>query len=114
AGAIDLAGMDSSVAPGDDFYAYANGTWLKSAAIPADRSTWGLTAQMRGLTDRRTADLIKETLAAPAGSEARKIADFYASYMDEAGIETKGLAPVRPDLARIAAISDKRQLAAAL
>src|SRR5438128_11947639 len=82
AGAIDLAGMDSSVAPGDDFYAYANGTWLKSAAIPADRSTWGLTAEMRGLTDRRTADLIKETLAAPAGSEARKIADFYASYMD--------------------------------
>src|SRR2546425_13216416 len=80
---IDLAGMDSSVAPGDDFFAYANGTWVKTAEIPADRSTWGSTGQMRELTDKRTAQLIQTAAASddPAGAETRKIADGYASYM---------------------------------
>ena len=113
---VDLAGMDTAVAPGDDFFAYANGSWLKTAQIPPDRSSWGVGAELIELTNRRTADLIKETAAgdAPHGSDARKIADTYAAFMDEAGIEALGLKPLAPKLARIAAISSKRELAGAL
>src|SRR6185437_14358314 len=57
---IDTAGMDKSVAPGDDFFAYANGTWLKTTEIPADRSSWGVGAELAELTTKRTADLITE------------------------------------------------------
>jgi predicted metalloendopeptidase len=113
---VDLAAMDTAVKPGDDFFAYANGAWAGAAEIPADRSTWGATAQMRELTDKRNAELIQAAAAAKAapGSEAQKVGDYYAAFMDEAAIEAKGLAPVKPELARIAAIKDRRQLAAML
>ncbi|MEO8927561.1 MAG: M13 family metallopeptidase, partial [Caulobacteraceae bacterium] len=113
---VDRAGMDAAVAPGDDFFAYANGTWVKTTEIPPDRARWGVGAIMAQGTDRRTADLIQETAAAsPApGSEARKIADYYGAYMDEGAIEAAGGAPLAPALARIAAIADKSALAAAL
>jgi putative endopeptidase len=109
---IDLAGMDRSVAPGDDFYAYANGTWMKETEIPPDRAAHGPDAVLNELTNQRTADLIKEASGsgAAAGSEARKVGDYYASYMDEAGIEAKGLRPLQPRLDRIAAIADRKQL----
>ena len=115
-GGIDLAGIDRSVAPGDDFFAYANGTWIKNTEIPADRSSYGVGAMLDELTLQRTADLISETARtkASAGSDARKIGDFFASYMDEAGIEAKGLRPLTPALDRIAAISDATGFARAL
>src|SRR5947209_4871960 len=105
-GGLDLAGMDKSVAPGDDFFAYANGAWLKTTVIPPDRSSAGVGAELTELTARRTAELIAATTKAeaPAGSETRKIGDYYASFLDEATIEKKGLAPLRPTLARVAAI----------
>jgi predicted metalloendopeptidase len=110
---IDLAGMDRSVVPGDDFFAYANGAWIKSTEIPADRSTWGPSSELTELTARRTADLIAEAAKTkgPAGSDARKIGDYYASFMDEARIEARGLAPLKPALERVAAISDAPGLA---
>ncbi len=112
---IDAAGIDRSVAPGDDFFAYANGAWIKATQIPADRSSWGTGAILAELTAKRTADLIRELRpAAPAGSDARKIGDYYASFMDEARIEQQGLEPLEPELARIAAITDRGQLARAL
>jgi len=113
---LDLAGMDRSVAPGDDFFAHANGTWVKNAAIPADRSAFGTSAMVYERTEKRTAALIKALAAksSPAGSEAQKISDFYTSYMDEAGIEAKGLTPLRPLLERLAAITDRSALAKAL
>ena len=113
---IDLAGIDRSVAPGDDFFHYANGTWLKTAEIPADRSYWGTGGMLIELTARRTADLITEAskTEGPAGSDARKIGDTYATFMDEAAIEAKGLQPLRPALEKIAAISDAFALARAL
>jgi putative endopeptidase len=116
ASGIDLAGVDRSVAPGDDFFAYANGAWIKSTEIPPDRSTYGVSAVLTELTSRRTADLITEAskTRAPAGSDGRKIGDYYASFMDEAAIEAKGLEPLRPTLSRIAAISDARTLAVCL
>jgi putative endopeptidase len=113
---IDLDGMDKTVAPGDDFFRYANGTWLKNAEIPADRSSWGSSSVLDELTSRRVADLIAETVKTPApvGSDTRKIADTYATFMDEAAIEAKGLAPLKPAFDRIAAIADKAGLARAL
>jgi putative endopeptidase len=112
---LDLAAMDRSVAPGDDFYAYANGTWLKTSEIPPDRSSWGVGAELVEKTDKRVADLIQEAAAkAPAGSQARKIGDYYQTYLDEARIDRLGLAPIRPTLARIDAIRTKQALAAEL
>jgi len=110
---LDLAGMDRSVAPGDDFYAHANGAWVKRTVIPADRGGYGVGNEVADLTDRRTAALIKAAAAAkaPAGSELRKVADYYTSFMDVKTIEAKGLAPLQPTFQAIAAIQDRRQLA---
>src|SRR5215469_15211801 len=90
-GGVDFAGMDHSVKPGDDFFNYANGSWIKKTEIPADRSNYGVGAIMVEKTLKEVRGLIEEAArgkAAP-GSDARKIGDFYASYMDEAGIEAK-------------------------
>jgi putative endopeptidase len=110
---IDLAGIDRSVAPGDDYFAFANGTWLKTTEIPADRSSWGTGAIVAERTAKRTADLIAEASkeTAPPGSDARKVGDYYATFMDEAAIETKGLGPLKPTLTAIATIRDAQSLA---
>src|SRR5580658_1398915 len=109
---IVVANMDRSVKPGDDFYGYANGGWLKRTEIPPDRryiDPNGLDFDgSNDLSRERIASLIEEaTKTNTPGSNARKIADFYHSYMDEASIEAKGLAPLRPQLDAIAAIRDK-------
>jgi putative endopeptidase len=117
---IVVANMDRSVKPGDDFYGYANGGWLKRTEIPPDRryiDPNGLDFDgSNDLSRKRIAALIEEASKAnaPAGSTTRKIVDFYHSYMDEATIEAKGLAPLRPHLDAIAAIRDKHDLARAL
>lgn len=111
---IDLSGMDKSVRPGDDFFAFANGTWLKTATIPADHASWGMGAELSELTDKRVAELIQKAGAAPASPETSKVADFYAAYMDEAGIEQQGLTPLAPTLQQIAAIKTREALSAYL
>src|SRR5438309_730656 len=90
---IAVENMDRSVKPGDDFYHFCNGEWIK-----------------------RTSELIEEIAKSNAApwSGPRKVADLYNSYMDEAAIEAKGLAPLRPHLEAIAAIRDKKELALAL
>jgi predicted metalloendopeptidase len=110
---VDVVGMDRSVKPGDDFFSYANGTWLKQTEIPADRSSYGAAAILTELTDRRVADLIQQATkaSAPAGSERRKIGDFYASFLDTTAIDRAGLQPLRPILDSIAAIADRKELA---
>ncbi|MBV8405896.1 MAG: M13 family metallopeptidase [Gammaproteobacteria bacterium] len=112
---LDFAGIDRSVAPGDDFFRYANGNWLAKTAIPADQPDWGTFAVLTELTLKRTDELIRaaETTASP-GSEARKIADYYASYMDAARIEQLGSTPLVPLLREIDAIADRTALARAL
>jgi len=108
--------MDTSAAPGDDFNAYANGGWIKATPIPADKPSYGIDEILADETRKRTLTLIQE--AAQAGSDAsgdaRKIADFYASFMDEAAIESKGIAPLKPQLDAIAAIADRHDLARVL
>jgi predicted metalloendopeptidase len=109
---IDLAGMDRSVKPGDDFFAYSNGGWLTSTEIPADRSAWGSGAELTEKTTAEVSDLIKGAETAKPGTEARKAGDYYAAFLDQKTIDARGLKPLAPTLARIAAIKDRRGLAA--
>ncbi|MDE1894205.1 MAG: M13 family metallopeptidase [Xanthomonadaceae bacterium] len=113
---IDLAGIDHAVLPGDNFFDYANGHWLKTAKIPADRSGTGTFLKIFELTEQHTADLIRHAGAShpAAGSNARKIADYYAAFMDEAAIAKHGLAPLKPELSAIDAIASKDDLARVL
>ena len=110
---VSPGNMDRSVKPGDDFFQFANGNWMKRTEIPPDRGAVDVWTKLGDLTDERTADLVAEIAKSnpPAGSKERKVADLYNSYMDEAGIESTGLAPLRPHLDAIAAIHDKRELA---
>ena len=113
---IVVANMDRSVKPGDDFFRYANGDWIKRAEIPPDRPSLNVFARLTDLSNKRTADLIEELAKSnsPVGSGPRKVTDLYNSYMNDAAIEAKGLAPIRPHLDAIAAIRDHHQLAHAL
>jgi putative endopeptidase len=113
---IVVANIDRSVKPGDNFYLYANGDWIKRTTIPPDRAAVDVWTKLADLGNQRTADLIEEMAKsnAPAGSENRKVADLYNSYMNEGVIEQRGLAPLRPHLEAIAAIHDKKGLARAL
>jgi endothelin-converting enzyme/putative endopeptidase len=107
--------MDRTVRPGDDFYEYANGEWMKRTEIPADHGETFPGMPVVDETDKRVEDLITGAAKGTApGDKARKIADLYNSYMDEAGIEAKGLKPLQPHLDAIAAIRNKRDLARAL
>jgi len=105
-----LAGMDRSVVPGDDFFAYANGSWLASVEIPPDRSSYGVAHQLAELTDQRTAQLLRERSAA-AGSDAAKAAEYFATFMDEQRIEARGLDGLKAQFDHIAGIGDRAQLA---
>lgn len=112
---VDLAAIDTTASPCTDFYQYANGKWLASHPIPADRPSFGGFSE---LFDRNQAVLhqIVDSAAAgpqaPKGSVKRKIADFYKSGMDTAQIERDGAQPLAPELARIAAVSDTPSLEA--
>ncbi len=112
---FDESGMDRSVAPGDDWGRFANGTYLSKLEIPADKSNFGMFTKLRDLSQERTRTIIEAAAAkgGEAGSNAQKVGDYYASFMDEAGIEAKGLAPVKPMLDAIAAVNDRASLASA-
>jgi putative endopeptidase len=113
---IVAADMDRSVRPGNNFFEYCNGGWLKRTEIPADRAGVGVFSALADISNKNTAALIEEIAksnAAP-GSGNRKIADLYNSYMDESGIESKGLAPLKPYLQAIAGIRDRKELAQVL
>jgi putative endopeptidase len=109
---FDVSGMDRSVKAGDDFFRYANGGWVDRTEIPADRSNLTSFAVIAEKAAARTRAIIEESAAAnaPEGSEARKIGDYYASFMDEARIEQLGAAPLKPELDRINAIKSRREL----
>jgi putative endopeptidase len=104
--AVDIAGMNTQAKPGDDFFTFANGGWLKSTEIPADRSSYGTFAMLAERTSKRVVDLITDATAQAApGSEAQKVGDYYASFLAQNEIEAKGLAPLQPTLDKIAAIT---------
>jgi predicted metalloendopeptidase len=108
--------MDRSVRPGDDFYAYANGTWAKTATIPLDRTNIGGFFIASEATELQLGELIQRIIASKAGpdTDAGRIRDFYRAYLDTAAIERAGLQPVQADLARFATISDRTALSRTL
>ena len=113
---IDLAGMDRSVSPGDDFGAYVNGNWNRTTQIPADRSRFGAFDTLRVLSEQRLRrQLDGYALGNPVtGGDAAKIAAVYRSFLDEAAVEKAGAKPLQPLLDEITAISDKSGMAASM
>ena len=113
---IDAAGMNKMSVPGNDFYDFTNGGWLAGTEIPADRGGWGAGAELGEATNQRIIALIESIDKKKAGatSAERIAAGFYSAYMDEPGIESKGMSPLKPLLQGIAAIGDKTALSKAL
>jgi putative endopeptidase len=101
---FDEKGMDRSVKPGDDFFAYANGTWIKNTPIPADKPAYGSYIEMEDLTNRRIRDILQAASADPAS----RIWRAYASYLDTTRVEALGLTPIRPWLGRIKALTHRQ------
>lgn len=108
--------MDRSIQPGNDFYSYANGGWLRTVAIPAGQPSFDTRAMLMEKTKQRVRDLIQEAVAShPAkGSVAQKVGDYYASFMDEDDIEARMLTPLADEMGRIGAITNKASLSAYL
>ena len=106
---IDSANMDLSVKPGDDFNAYASGTWIKNNPVPAKETRWGSFNQLRDFNINAVKTVLEKAAAdktAASGSVTKRVADFYTAGMDSAAIEKRGAAPVLPHLERINSISD--------
>jgi endothelin-converting enzyme/putative endopeptidase len=108
--------MDTAAVPGDDFYAYANGSYLAHTEIPADRTSISGFSTLADIVNKRVAGIIETTAKSnPApGTDAKKIADIYASYMDEKAIDAKGPTTLKSHLVEIDAIATPQQLATAL
>jgi putative endopeptidase len=113
---IDKSLMDTSVKPGDDFDKYANGAWEKNAVIPQDKSSISVFSVINDEAQKREAALVSDIVKSnpAAGSDEARIANFYKAYMDTGAIEKRGLTPVKADIDRIEAISDKGALAEAI
>ena len=113
ASGIAVEYIDPSVRVQDDLFTYMNGKWLATTEIPADKSSWGTFAKLRDDIQPQLRSIIEGAANSPnkaAGSDAQRIGDFYASFMDEAHLEQLGLAPLNAELAKVAALSDKKQL----
>jgi predicted metalloendopeptidase len=110
---LDPANFDRTVAPSADFYQFAVGGWRNTHPIPADRTSWGAIDEVEQRNDLRVADILTspEQTDAPAGSEGRKIGDFYAACTDTDGIDDRGIAALRPEFAAIAAMNGTADLA---
>jgi putative endopeptidase len=112
---FDLANLDRSVSPCDDFYKFADGGWMKNNPIPPDRPRWSAFDKLRNNNDAALHAILEEAAkdkAAKPGSNWQKIGDFYASCTNESEVETAGLTPIEPELHRIAEIKDKSTLQA--
>jgi len=109
---IDLQYMDTSIAPGDDFYRYVNGIWLSNTEIPADQSNYGAFTALADEAEENLRTIIEEAAATDAavGSDLQKVGDFYQSFMNENLIETLGINPLAESLAEISAADDKAEL----
>ena len=110
---VQLKNIDKNVHPGDNFFLYANGEWIKRTPIPADRTSVSGGSEVADRTNKQVAALIDTATRANAAphTDTRRIADLYRAYMDQPAIEQHGLASIQPALARIAAIKTRRDLA---
>jgi predicted metalloendopeptidase len=108
---INSQNMDKSIRPQDDFFDYINGGWLKSTEIPADKSAWGAGAEVAESILPQLRGIV-EAARGPNGTEAQKIGDLYASFMDEAALDKLGLKPLDAEFARVDGLKDKKQIPA--
>ncbi|MBU6297753.1 MAG: M13 family metallopeptidase [Alphaproteobacteria bacterium] len=114
---VDLGGMDRSVKPGDNFFDYVNGVWYKKAVIPADRSSTGSFQNLQILSEKRMRDIVDGLEAKPYASltpEERKLRDLYDAFVNEKQIDVDGLKPVQADLAYLAHLKTKADVARAM
>jgi putative endopeptidase len=112
---VTLDFMDTTVAPGADFFRYTNGGWLKSAVIPPDRQVAGVNLELDKGNETKLKSIVAELRSTPdakLGAEERKLRDFYNAFEDTAAIETAGLTPVAADLRRIGALKTYAEVAA--
>ena len=100
---FDEKGMDKTVAPGDDFYGFADGAWAKATPIPADKSNYGMFTALDDLSKQR----VREILEAVKGDANSTIGRAYTSYLDTATVEYRGLAPIQPWLNKVKAVDSK-------
>ncbi len=109
---IELANRDETVKPGDDFFRYASGKWLATAKIPDDKGRFGAFDELSDKSNDAVKAILDGFTTTPpaAGSNVAKAADLYASWMDEAALEKRGIEPLKPYLDEINAISDKAGL----
>ncbi len=105
---IDPANMDPTVKPGDDFFEYANGGWLKHNTIPGKETSWGSFLMLRDDNKKKLLGIVEEASRAnaPKGTIKQRVGDLYTSAMDTMAIEKRGFEPIKPDLRRIDAITD--------
>jgi predicted metalloendopeptidase len=113
---INVSSMDKTIKPGDDFYNYANGSWMKNAKIPDDRSSTGSFLVAFEETEKNNKEIITSLLASkpPANSNDARIADFYSAYLDTSTIDSLGMKPIQSDLDHYTAIADKSMLSTVL
>ncbi|MDE5487987.1 endothelin-converting protein [Elizabethkingia meningoseptica] len=113
---LSLANMDRNVRPQDDFYNYVNGSWMKTAKIPSDKSSWGAFNELAEATDNQSLTILNNILKEnyPKGSEGQKIQDLYGTFMDMNKRNADGLKPVQVDIAKIDAIKNLNDLQAYL
>jgi predicted metalloendopeptidase len=113
---IELAAMDTSVSPGDDFYSYANGAWQRDTPIPDDRASLS-SFYIAGLeTERQNTELILGIASSnpQAGTDEARIANFYNAFANTDAIDAAGMHPVQADLARFEAIANRADLSRVL
>ena len=103
---IDLTSIDPSVKPGDDFFQYVNGAWMNNNTIPDDRVSWGTNDMLIVKAEHDVRTIVEEAALAGGvpGSNQKKLADFYNAYLNQEAIDARGLEPIQPALAEIAAI----------
>jgi endothelin-converting enzyme/putative endopeptidase len=107
---VETKDMDPSVKPGEDFFEYAEGTWLRNHAIPADKSRAGYNYELPDEIELQVRKMVEDVSARHSTPIEQKIADAYGAWMDEAGIEARGLTPLKPYLARIDAVGNRNDL----
>lgn len=105
------ARVDTGIRPGDDFFGYANGAWLRAAVIPAGKDRWSVRDDINERTRRQVAAILDAASAAPAGSLARKVSDFRSALLNSSAIEERGVIPLQPMLLQIDRLDNRLALA---